>query len=729
MAGRSRTDAPMSAEALLPASPREGFAEAPDLQSVGRQAAMASLPRLLILAFLGLTGAVAVATSLYLEHSQQELIEFKALTVADVVSRQAAASRTVYTEQVAAKLRRDGTGMASEAYVHEPGNVPLPAQFLKLVGRQASEDSDGLYRYRPVSKWNLEPGQGLRDDFQRWAWAQLESQDQEAPAGPLEWRTVWRIEDMAGQRTLRALSADPATSQACVACHNTLERRIDTVERRQVNGVALGKQWKQHQLLGAIEVQVPLNGVESLARHQRQEIVIAVIGMAIVGTLLVGGFALAGTNRARRLTNQLVWHAGHDDLTGLVNRRQFEQRLQALLKQARAGGPAHAMMFLDLDQFKVINDTCGHQAGDALLVELSTHLRGVLRASDTLARLGGDEFGVLLPTCSREQAMGVAKKLVQATSEFRFQWQGRTLDIGVSVGLAEINADSQSVADLMSAADMACYAAKEGGRNRVRAFVGSDEELVQRREELGLGERVASALAAGRLSLAVQAARALDDSLPVLAYQELLLRIFDADGKPIPTGPAVAAAERLNMMSTKLDRWVLSTACNHLASGRVRGDARHIVAVNLSAQSLCDESFLPFALETLESSGIDPRVLCIEITETAAIANLERATEFMRALRARGCLFALDDFGAGLSSFGYLKRLEVDFLKLDGVFVRDVVKDETDRALVATMASLGQALGIRTIAEWVENDAIREEVQRLGIDYAQGWGIEKPQIV
>jgi diguanylate cyclase (GGDEF)-like protein len=445
--------------------------------------------------------------------------------------------------------------------------------------------------------------------------------------------------------------------------------------------------------------------------------------------LLVGGFALAGTNRARRLTNQLVWHAGHDDLTGLVNRRQFEQRLQALLKQARAGGPAHAMMFLDLDQFKVINDTCGHQAGDALLVELSTHLRGVLRASDTLARLGGDEFGVLLPTCSREQAMGVAKKLVQATSEFRFQWQGRTLDIGVSVGLAEINADSQSVADLMSAADMACYAAKEGGRNRVRAFVGSDEELVQRREELGLGERVASALAAGRLSLAVQAARALDDSLPVLAYQELLLRIFDADGKPIPTGPAVAAAERLNMMSTKLDRWVLSTACNHLASGRVRGDARHIVAVNLSAQSLCDESFLPFALETLESSGIDPRVLCIEITETAAIANLERATEFMRALRARGCLFALDDFGAGLSSFGYLKRLEVDFLKLDGVFVRDVVKDETDRALVATMASLGQALGIRTIAEWVENDAIREEVQRLGIDYAQGWGIEKPQIV
>ena len=719
----------MSAEVVLPASVREGPADPPDLQAVGRQASMASLPRLLILSFLGLTVAVAVATWIYLEHSQQELIEFKALTVAEVVSRQAAASRTVYTEQVAAKLRRDGAGLASAHYAREPGNVPLPAQFLKLVGLRASQDSDGLYSYRPVSKWNLDPGQGLRDDFQRWAWAQLEAQDRPAPEGPLPWRTVWRIEDVGGQRTLRAMSADPATSQACVACHNALERLPDMSARRQADGVETGKQWVQHQLLGAIEVNVPLQGVESLARHQRQEIMTAVAGMAAVGTLLIGGFALAGTNRARRLTNQLVWHASHDDLTGLVNRRQFEQRLQVLLKQARAGGPPHALMFLDLDQFKVINDTCGHQAGDALLCQLSGHLKGALRATDTLARLGGDEFGVLLPNCGREQAMAVARKLVKATGEFRFHWQGRTLDIGVSVGLAEINADSRSLADLMSAADMACYAAKEGGRNRVRAFIGGDEELEQRREELGLGERVASAMVAGRMSLAVQTARALHDDLPVLAYQELLLRIFGADGRPIPTGPAVAAAERMNMMSTRLDRWVLETACGHLASGRVRGDARHIVAVNVSAQSLCDESFLAFVLETLESSGIDPRVLCLEITETAAIANLERATEFMRVLRARGCLFALDDFGSGLSSFGYLKRLQVDFLKLDGVFVRDVVKDETDRSLVATMASLGQALGIRTIAEWVEDDAIRDEVRRLGIDYAQGWGIEKPQIV
>lgn len=721
----------MSLQALLHAPTQEGVATAPpDLQAVGRQASMASLPRLLVLCFLGLTAAVGLATLHYLEHSQQELIEFKALTVAEVVARQAAASRTVYTEQVAAKLRRDGTGAASEGYAHEPGNVPLPAQFLKLVGRRASDDSEGLYRYRPVSKWNLDPGQGLRDDFQKWAWAQLEAQDSAAPGGPLTWRTVSRIEDIAGQRTLRTLTADPAASAACVACHNALELRPEIITRRQADGVATAKQWRQHQLLGALEVQVPLSRVESLARHQREEIVLAVVGMAVVGTLIVGGFTLVGTNRARRLTNQLVWHASHDDLTGLVNRRQFERRLQTLLDQARAGGPPHGMMFLDLDQFKVINDTCGHEAGDALLCALGGHLRTALRATDTLARLGGDEFGVLLPGCNREQALAVARKLVQATGEFRFQWRGRTLDVGVSVGLAEVTPDSRSVADLMSAADMACYAAKEAGRNRVHAFVGSaDEELVQRREELGMGERVAAALAAGRLSLAVQTARALDEALPVQAYQELLLRIFDTDGRPIPTGMAVAAAERMNMMSTRLDRWVLATACQHVASGRIPADERHLVAVNLSAQSLCDEAFLPFALETLDTSGIDPRVLCIEITETAAMANLERATEFMRVLRGRGCRFALDDFGSGLSSFGYLKRLQVDFLKLDGVFVRDVVKDDTDRSLVATMASLGQALGIRTIAEWVEDDAIRDEVRRLGIDYAQGYGIEKPRLV
>jgi diguanylate cyclase (GGDEF)-like protein len=719
----------MSTQALQTASELHADTRPMDIQAVGRQVSMTRLPRLLVLMFLGLMLAVGAATALYVRHSQQDLIAFKALNVAEVVVRQAAASRTVYTTEVVAKLSLDGAGLASETYVHEPGNVPLPAQFLKLVGRQGSADSEGLYRYRPVSKWNLDPAQGLADDFQRWAWAQLEAQDAELPTGPLPWRTVWRIESVQGERTLRALRADPATSPSCVACHNALERRADVVERRLAAGVAPGKQWQMHQLLGAIEVQVPLSGVESLARHQLEELVLAVAGMAAAGTLLIGGFALVGTRRARRLTDRLVWQASHDDLTGLMNRRQFQQRLQALLEQARADDSVHALMFLDLDQFKVVNDSCGHRAGDALLCALSRHLRQRLRSSDTLARLGGDEFGVLLPNCSREQALAVARDLIHAVNEFRFEWEGRGFDLGASVGLAEVGPDSRSMADLMSSADMACYAAKEGGRNRVRAFVDGDQELAQRREALDLAERVNSAMAGGRLQLAVQTATALREDLSVRSYQEVLLRLFDTDGRPIPTGPAVAAAERISTLSARLDRWVLSTTCLHLASGRLSADRQHLVAINISAQSLCDEGFLDFALETLQGTGIDPGVLCLEITETAAIANLERATAFMRALRAQGCRFALDDFGSGLSSFAYLRQLEVDFLKLDGAYVRDMMKDDTDRALVASMASLGQALGIHTIAEWVENDALCDLVRRLGIDYAQGWGIEKPRMV
>jgi diguanylate cyclase (GGDEF)-like protein len=377
-----------------------------------------------------------------------------------------------------------------------------------------------------------------------------------------------------------------------------------------------------------------------------------------------------------------------------------------------------------------LRDELGHQARDELLRRLSAHLKTQLRSgSDTLARLGGDEFGVLLPACSAEHALAVAQKLIAATGGFEFAWNDRRFGVGVSIGLVEVNAGSGSIAELMSAADIACYAAKDDGRNRVRVYRSNDAALTRRREQLDMGERLTAAMAAGRMSLAVQTARALDPALPVQAYQELLLRVFDADGRLMNTGAVIAAAEQLNMMSSRVDRWVLQTACLHIASGRLKADAQHVVAVNLSGQSLSDEQFLAFALETVRDSGIDPRWLCLEITETAAMANLGRATDFMRAMKTLGCLFALDDFGSGLSSFGYLKNLQVDFLKLDGAFVRDVVSGPTDRALVGAIGSLGQALHIPTIAEWVENDAICDEVRRLGIGYAQGWGIEKPRLL
>jgi diguanylate cyclase (GGDEF)-like protein len=718
----------MTTTATIPLPPAEVPAHA-DLHSGARLDTLSRLQRHLFLASLLLLAAVGTVTWVFVDHSQRQLIEFKALTLAEVVARQAASARSVYSEHVVSKLGRDAMGVASESYVREPGNVPLPAQFLKLVGRRASADSDGLYRYSPLSKWNLGEGQDLRDDFQRWAWSQLEAQDRLEPSGPLAWKSVWRIEEMNGEDTLRMMRADPASSAACVQCHNTLELSPSVQALRVQQGVSAGRQWQQHQLLGALEVQVPLAPVVALAAEQRRQVLAAVMALAAAGMMLVGLLVFAGTRRARRLTQQLAWQAGHDSLTGLENRPRFEQHLQALLQDAQADDQRHALMFLDLDQFKVINDTCGHQAGDELLRMLSRRLHESLRAADTLARLGGDEFGVLLPGCNSEHAVGVANKLLQATAEFRFSWQGRHYEVGVSIGLVEVNAHSRSVAELMSCADMACYAAKEDGRHRVRVYRTSDEDLARRREQLDMGERITQGLAAGRASLAVQTARALDPSLPVQAYQEVLLRMFNPDGSLMPTGPLIGAAERLNLMSTRIDRWVLQSACWHICSGRLKTDATRIVAVNLSAQSLCDPGFLQFALDTVRDSGIDPHALCLEITETAAMSNLRRATEFMSAMKALGCRFALDDFGSGLSSFGYLKNLAVDFIKLDGAFVRGVATDATDRAMVGAIASVGRAMRIPTIAEWVENDAVRDEVQRLGIDYVQGYGIERPRIL
>jgi diguanylate cyclase (GGDEF)-like protein len=673
--------------------------------------------------------AVAAGTWFVVEQNQRRLIEYKALTLAEVVARQAAASRSTYTEHVSNKLAADGVGRASEGYAHEPGNVPLPAQFLKLVGQRASADADGLYRYRPLSKWNLGEGQHLQDDFQRWAWARLEAQDQAAPAKPIAWQSVWRVEQVQGEPMLRYLRADPASTTACVACHNASESRASTKLLRQQAGIEPGKQWRQHQLLGALEVQVPLAPVEALAADQRREILMAVLGLTLAGLACLGLLVYVGARRARALTQDLAWRAGHDDLTGLINRPQFEQRLAALLEQARQRGGQHALMFLDLDQFKIVNDTCGHQAGDELLRQIGERLRGRLRASDTLARLGGDEFGVLLADCPAEQAREVAHKLLQAVAEFRFVWRQRVFELGVSIGLVEVLAQSEGVADLMSAADMACYAAKEQGRHRVCLFTASDGELARRRQDLGWVERISRAMSDGRLALAVQSAQALRPELPVRRYQELLLRMFDEQGQPLPTGPVIAAAERYHLMPNKLDRWVLQTACEHVRAGRLRASAAELVAVNISGASLGDEGFRAFARQTLLGSGIDPRGFCFEITETAAIGHMGQAMAFMQEFKALGCKFALDDFGSGLSSFGYLKNLPVDFLKLDGAFVRDILSDPVDRAMVSAIHQVGRAIGIPTIAEWVETEEVCAEVARLGLDYAQGYGVEKPQLI
>jgi diguanylate cyclase (GGDEF)-like protein len=685
------------------------------------------LRRRVLITAVAFLSAVVALTGYFISRGQQTLIEFQAVQLAEIVARQSASSRSVYSDHVVGKLMRDGIGVASEHYRDERGNVPLPAQFLKLVAERISADSRGLYRYRPVSKWNLAADQGLSDEFQRWAWGQLEAQDQSAPSAPIAWDPVWRIEILEGVSTLRYMRADPAVSAACVNCHNALEARPQTVANRARAGVPAGKVFEVNRLMGAIEVQVPLERVAAMARDHSQVALLSVLLLALGGMLCIGYFVSADVSRARALNHELAWQASHDALTGLINRRHFERKLGQALEDAQLDASRHALMFLDLDQFKVVNDTSGHTAGDELLRQLGALLKSQLRANDTLGRLGGDEFGVLVAHCDLPKAREIAEKLRQVVAGFRFSWGNRLFETGVSIGLVPIDVQSKSVAQLMSAADVACYAAKEGGRNRIHVLKQSDGELGRRTSDLEWGARISEALREERIFVEVQKAVALRPELAVTEYREALLRMHDRDSTPVPTSALIQAAERYNLMPGRIDRFVVRTVCRLIAEGALPADARRIVALNLSGTSLGDEDFLRFVRDEIAASRIAPQVLCFEVTETAAINNLAHAIRFMNTLRGLGCRFALDDFGSGVSSFGYLKNLPVDFLKIDGEFVRNIANDSVDRAMVTAICGVGRAMGIPIVAEWVETDAVLRVVRELGVDYAQGYRVSPPE--
>ena len=438
---------------------------------------------------------------------------------------------------------------------------------------------------------------------------------------------------------------------------------------------------------------------------------------------------------AHNLSQELSYQASHDSLTGLVNRRELENRLARVLETARTDGSHHALCYLDLDQFKVINDTCGHVAGDELLRQLSEILRSKVRRRDTLARLGGDEFGVLMEHCVLRQAQRVANTLRKCVEDFRFSWENKTFTIGVSIGLVPVTTDSASVAAALSAADTACYVAKDQGRNRVHVYHPEDLELARRHGEMQWVARINQALEEDRFCLSVQPIRALSDidtesglSLPGCdshGYYELLLRMRDASGRMVPPGAFLPAAERYSL-SVKLDRWVVEKIFSWLDEHPEQLDRLSLCSINLSGHSIANEEFLQFVISRLDGTNVPAEKLCFEITETAAITNLVSATRFITALKGWGCCFALDDFGSGLSSFAYLKQLDVDYLKIDGVFVKDIVDDPISLAMVKSINDIGQVMGKRTIAEFVENDGILEKLREVGVDYAQGYRIGRP---
>lgn len=450
--------------------------------------------------------------------------------------------------------------------------------------------------------------------------------------------------------------------------------------------------------------------------------------LARLGPAIKRELSEAKTRLANRQAQETIHHmAFHDSLTDLVNRQEFERRVGSALEQARERDVTHALLYIDLDQFKVINDTSGHIAGDELLRQLAHVLKQHVRESDTLARLGGDEFGALLESCPMNRAYNIAEALRQAIRNFHFVWDGKPFAVGASIGLVMLDRDTISATDALSSADMACYAAKDLGRDRIHVFEKGDEELTRRRGEMQWVARINEALSENQFVLYQQNIKSLNNGID--GHSEFLLRMLDYDNKIIPPGAFIPAAERYNLMPA-IDRWVISNAFSHMdtrSNGGSRKDGIDKHFINLSGASLSDGDFFDFIKLQIENHHLSPLQIGFEITETAAISDMRLAVEFIEGIRNLGCSFALDDFGSGLCSFSYLKSIPVDYLKIDGCFVRGMKKSAMDAMIVQAINDVGHVAGLKTIAEYAEDEGIIEELKNMGVDYAQGFGIGHPE--
>ncbi|MDQ2069792.1 putative bifunctional diguanylate cyclase/phosphodiesterase [Natronospira bacteriovora] len=433
---------------------------------------------------------------------------------------------------------------------------------------------------------------------------------------------------------------------------------------------------------------------------------------------------LEDVSESRRLSVELQYQAAHDALTDLINRRGFDRELAKALRTVRESHVVHSVCFIDMDQFKVVNDTCGHAAGDHMLIQVADLLKENLREGDVLARLGGDEFGLLLRNCDLNAATHVAEKLCHAMEALVFEWEGQTFSASCSIGVVPVERDMADINVILRSADLACYIAKEKGRNRVHVSNAQDEQLRHRRGQMEWVNRIRQALDDNRFFLEAQYIQALQTDEPV--RYEVLLRMRDEHGESVPPGAFIPAAERFDI-AYRLDRWVLEQVCRTLADHPQHRASLGACHVNLSGQSFDRPDFQQLVLDTLDYYGVPASSLCFEITETAAIRRIADATEFMAALSRKGCQFALDDFGAGLSSFAYLRRLPVEYLKVDGIFVRNILSDRTDMAMVKAITDVGQTMGKRIIAEFVESDDVATHLKRMGLDFGQGFGIHKPE--
>jgi len=428
-------------------------------------------------------------------------------------------------------------------------------------------------------------------------------------------------------------------------------------------------------------------------------------------------------SETKALSNELKWQARHDDLTGLVNRREFESLLSQAIDDVKQLKKQCTVLYIDLDQFKIVNDTSGHIAGDELLRQISFLITNLLPINTLFARLGGDEFGVLLNNQSIDNAREMAEKIRTAADRFHFYWKDNVFQIGVSIGMAEITDETHSITTLMSAVDLACYSAKEAGRNRIHIYQENEDKLANRQGELIWVNRLKEALEKDLFKLYCQPIVPINPHKRLNRHYEVLIRLQEDNGQIIPPILFLPAAEKFGLMPA-IDLWVVKTALGFQEQLAV--SKRFSIALNLSGQSLSSQEFLDSIVEIIIHSSLDPRLICFEVTETTAIQNLSTVIPFMHKLQALGSSFALDDFGSGLSSFGYLKNLPFDFIKIDGCFIKDILHQPFDKAMVNAIHEVSKVMGIKTIAEYVENQDIQDYLITIGIDFAQGFNISKP---
>jgi diguanylate cyclase (GGDEF)-like protein/PAS domain S-box-containing protein len=473
--------------------------------------------------------------------------------------------------------------------------------------------------------------------------------------------------------------------------------------------------------MGRRAVLVPVNG----ASERSVELSVTPLseGREILGLVLV----LHDTSELRGLARQMTYQASHDALTGLVNRREFERRLQEAMDSAQTGDAAHALCYLDLDRFKVVNDTCGHTAGDNMLREVASIIKEAVRDSDTVGRIGGDEFALLLVGCPLEKARQIADDVVKSVGDFRFVWKDKIFNIGVSIGLVEIGRGGGAIEDLMNSADSACYVAKKQGGVHVHVYSAREEANARHNGEIHWLQKLQGALRDNKFELYYQ---------PIVHAQiggvrgpalEVFVRMESENGQPAaPPAEFIRAAERYRLMPY-VDRWVVQAVLSALGRGGMKLPVGRSVAINIAGQTLGDSEFLEFVVDCFDHTGASPSEICFEVTESSVVANLDHARRFIAVLHGMGCEFALDDFGSGLSSFSTLRTLPMDYLKIDGSFIRNLAEDTVNQAMVAAMIELSRSLNFRIVAEQVEDQLSLDAVKRMGIDFVQGFIIARPQ--